>query len=198
MTCKVTFFGDSITQGANATDIYAPPHQPGYAGLVMSMLLASAKGISWEYRNNSVGGWSINNAVASYRYRVNDTRSDIIVLGFGMNDGGATPKKYGENFRSIISGIREKQPNTAIILVGPTRANPKSKVQSRRVASEYVRTLQDISRDYKNVAVADVTAAWDYLMRRKAYYDLTGNGLNHPNDFGHRVIAEVVLKALGL
>jgi hypothetical protein len=28
------------------------------------------------------------------------------------------------------------------------------------------------------------------------YYDVTGNGLNHPNDFGHRLYAQVVLAQL--
>jgi len=26
----------------------------------------------------------------------------------------------------------------------------------------------------------------------KTYFDITGNGVNHPGDFGHRVYAEVI------
>jgi hypothetical protein len=32
---------------------------------------------------------------------------------------------------------------------------------------------------------------------RKTYLSLTGNGLNHPNDFGHRLYADVVLAVIG-
>jgi len=28
---------------------------------------------------------------------------------------------------------------------------------------------------------------------RKTHHDLTGNGINHPNDFGHRLYAQVIL-----
>ena len=46
------------------------------------------------------------------------------------------------------------------------------------------------------VALADVTTIWSELLVRKSVYDLTGNGINHPNDFGHRVYADVILARL--
>ncbi len=36
------------------------------------------------------------------------------------------------------------------------------------------------------IAMADVTEVWNRMLQRKLDLDLTGNGLNHPNDFGHR------------
>jgi hypothetical protein len=42
-------------------------------------------------------------------------------------------------------------------------------------------------------ALADVTSMWTDLLARKGVHDLTGNGINHPNDFGHRVYAQVIL-----
>ena len=35
--------------------------------------------------------------------------------------------------------------------------------------------------------LADMTSIWEALLKRKTFYDLTGNGVNHPNDFGHCV-----------
>jgi hypothetical protein len=43
------------------------------------------------------------------------------------------------------------------------------------------------------VAVADLTSFWSVFLERKRFDDLTGNGVNHPNDFGHRVYAQVLL-----
>jgi hypothetical protein len=34
------------------------------------------------------------------------------------------------------------------------------------------------------------------LLKRKSFYDLTGNGVNHPNDFGHCVYAQTLLALL--
>ena len=47
------------------------------------------------------------------------------------------------------------------------------------------------------VALADATAVWERLLRHKHDFDLTGNGLNHPNDFGHRLYAQTVLAVIG-
>jgi hypothetical protein len=46
------------------------------------------------------------------------------------------------------------------------------------------------------VALADVTQVWTEMLRQKPDFDLTGNGLNHPNDFGHRLYAQALLQVL--
>jgi hypothetical protein len=45
-------------------------------------------------------------------------------------------------------------------------------------------------------ALADLTEVWEILLQRKHDLDLTGNGLNHPNDFGHRLYAQAILEFL--
>ena len=46
------------------------------------------------------------------------------------------------------------------------------------------------------MALADLTQMWSDLLQFKTYHDLTGNGVNHPNDFGHRTYAQVLLDVL--
>ena len=46
------------------------------------------------------------------------------------------------------------------------------------------------------VALADVTAVWEVMLKNKHDLDLTGNGLKHPNDFGHRLYAQAILSVL--
>ncbi|MED5284960.1 MAG: hypothetical protein VYC71_03240 [Planctomycetota bacterium] len=38
--------------------------------------------------------------------------------------------------------------------------------------------------------LADLTAVWGEMLKQKRL-GLTGNRINHPNDFGHRVYAQV-------
>jgi hypothetical protein len=45
-------------------------------------------------------------------------------------------------------------------------------------------------------ALADLTSLWADLLDRKSVHDLTGNGINHPNDFGHRLYAQTILGLL--
>jgi lysophospholipase L1-like esterase len=153
--------------------------------------------LMFESRNNAVGGWNSNNAVSAVEYRVNDKKSDLIVLAFGMNDDGIfKPNKYKTNMQTVISAIRAKQPGVPILLVSPLRANPSTLIQNRSNITGYAPALRELARDNASVAVADMTSARDMMMSRKNYLDVTGNGLNHPNDFGHRVLAEVVLTAI--
>ncbi len=37
---------------------------------------------------------------------------------------------------------------------------------------------------------------WDELLKRKRYVELSGNNLDHANDFGHRDLCAVLLSAL--
>ena len=46
------------------------------------------------------------------------------------------------------------------------------------------------------VAMADLSSVWEAMLSRKPFLDLTGNGVNHPNDFGHRLYAEVIFSLL--
>ncbi len=83
-----------------------------------------------------------------------------------------------------------------MLLVASSRANPESHTYNSWRITQYLNVLKEFSAHYPDVAVADVTRAWDFLLRSKAYLDVTGNRLNHPNDFGHRVMADVVLNAI--
>ena len=42
----------------------------------------------------------------------------------------------------------------------------------------------------------DVTTVWTTLLEHRGVLDLSGNGLNHLNDFGHRLYADVVLELI--
>ena len=85
-------------------------------------------------------------------------------------------------------------PDVEFVLVAPMLGNP-----------EWVHTPPEMFGRYRDalatlctpeVALADVTRLWEDLLRRKRYHDLTGNGVNHPNDWGHRLYAQVVLALL--
>jgi len=49
---------------------------------------------------------------------------------------------------------------------------------------------------YEKGAFTGAGSSRQGLLERKSVYDLTGNGINHPNDFGHRVYAQTILDQL--
>lgn len=193
---RVTIFGDSISEGANASGRYVYPHQPGYAGLIEAYLSVRYPS-KWAFRNTSSGGWDTRHAVRAFEYRALDNEADLFILAFGMNDASfSTPKEYEARLSEMVGRIKARYPASYILLVSSLSANPLwDKADSTRFKpfSNIVRTIA--SQDQK-IACADMFNTWSWLTGRKAYLDLTGNGVNHPNDFGYRVQADVVLNAI--
>ena len=61
----------------------------------------------------------------------------------------------------------------------------------------FVEKLYELEKKYPFVAVANLTQIHkDILATGKKYRDMTGNNINHPNDFIARVYAQVVLRTL--
>jgi acyl-CoA thioesterase-1 len=110
-----------------------------------------------------------------------------------MNDvGHRDPKWFGDQTRAILERIRAHDPATEVILIAPM---PGNGAWTATPHDMFPRDRDERRRVGPGVALADVTAVWDVLLRHEHDLDLTGNGLNHPNDFGHRLYAQAVLAA---
>lgn len=193
---NIVVLGDSISVGACASDFFhGPPFQPPYVGLVL-------EGLQVEYDDNvinlvnlSVGGklssWGVEQADGAAA-----EHPDLVLLAFGMNDasGDVPGKDYAANIRAIINTIKKSNPNAEFILVATMTANPHWSNAHQNAYTEYEKALRGMTGP--GVAVADVTAMWRDILEVKKFPDLTGNGVNHPNDFGYRVYAQVILSLL--
>jgi lysophospholipase L1-like esterase len=188
--------GDSISTGLDASGTAnAPPHQPGYPDLVAAQLEAAFGG-RVTVKNRAVAGWSVANGLADVDKLIAEM-PDLVLVAYGMNDvGRREPKWFGRQTKALLEKVRAALPDAEAILVSPMLGN-----------AEWVHTPRDMFPKYRDeltalagpgVAVADVTAAWEALLARKHFLDLTGNGLNHPNDCGHRVYAQAVVAAIGV
>jgi lysophospholipase L1-like esterase len=186
--------GDSISTGADASAISkAAPFQPGYPDLITSWLrIHTASEIT--LKNRAVGGWSVANGVEDLPNLLAES-PHLIIVAYGMNDvGRRDPKWYGERTRAIIEGIRSKLPESEIVLVSPMLGHAEWVHTPREMFPLYRDEL--IALTGHGIALADVTAIWQHLLIRKHDLDLTGNGLNHPNDFGHRLYAQAIVQLL--
>ena len=53
-----------------------------------------------------------------------------------------------------------------------------------------------LALEEEGTAVADLTSIHKYLITKKRYFDMTGNNVNHPNDFFARFYAQVILQTV--
>ena len=189
---KLVVLGDSISEGYCASGFFGgKPYQPPYPILVKEALQIKY-GARVVLKNFSVAGmtskWGVSMAPAVAR-----ETPDLVIIAFGMNDASArvSSKTYIQNISSIMAAVRQKNPEADFILVATMTANPEWTKTNPALYAEYRYCLSQLVGS--GVALADITSLWWNMLQLKTFVDLTGNGINHPNDFGHMVYAQVIL-----
>ena len=186
---KLVALGDSITQGFNASgfkESLAEPYQPAYPQLVANTLQKRC-GSTVTLVNFGVAGTEAGWGVEMVP-KVTAEKPDLVFLAFGMNDGGGYDKKMTKMRDDVIA----QNPDADIVMVSPMTMNPlfagaEGFVWKAKFLGELVK---------ENMALADVTAPWMEVLKKKNFSDISGNNVNHPNDFGHRLYAHVILDLL--
>lgn len=186
--------GDSISTGADASALAkTPPFQPGFADLVAAQLHATY-GSEITLKNRAVGGWSVANGLQDLDKLLAE-KPQLIVVAYGMNDvGRRDPAWFGEQTKALVERIRDSDSEPEVILVSSMLGHAEWVHTPREMFAKYRDELKKLTGP--GVALADVTALWALLLEHKHDLDLTGNGLNHPNDFGHRLYAQSILALL--
>ena len=191
---SIVMLGDSISAGANASALYdAAPYQPAFPELVRRHLTERFRN-TVELKNLAVGGtdtsWGLTQAD-----QVVAAQPHLVVIAFGMNDSaGRLPESYQQNIKKIIVAVREKLPDCEFVLVASMLGNRDWVRLKQESFPLYRDALRDLAEP--GIALADLTTIWTRFLELKKDWDQTGNGVNHPNDFGHRVYAQVITTLL--
>ena len=141
--------------------------------------------------NTAVGGKRSDWGLECAEERLSAYAPDLAVVAFGMNDG--TEKVPAKRFRENICGIREKalaaNKDTEFIFIATTLPNPES------VFDGYQRQYYDelVLCAGERDMVLNMTKLHSHLLERKRFIDMTGNNINHPNDFLIRIYAQAML-----
>lgn len=191
---SIVTLGDSISAGANASSLFnAAPFQPAWPELTRRHLAERFRG-QVEMKNLAVGGTDTGWGLTQID-KVLEAEPNLVILAFGMNDSaGRPPKSCHENTGNMIAGIREQRPECEFILVASMLGNRDWVRLKHESFPQYRDALNELVEP--GVAVADLTSIWTGFLDLKHDWDQTGNGVNHPNDFGHRVYAQVITTLL--
>ena len=187
---SIVLLGDSISTGCNASGwANVAPHQPPYQDLLLQHLKETySQNITLT--NLAVGGTSTPWGIS----RIPDVvaaKPDLVILAFGMNDSsGRSAAEYKSNIAEMIESTREASPETEFILIATMLGNSDWVTLKHDLFPQYRDALAELVQP--GIALADMTSIWAEMLKRKKDWDLTGNGVNHPNDFGHRVYAQVL------
>jgi lysophospholipase L1-like esterase len=187
---SIVLIGDSISSGCNASGWAGEtPFQPSFPGLLQRHLKVRYE-TTVRMVNPSVSGKDTR-WVLSTLDKVVEPRPDLVIVAFGMNDAaGRSAEEYKANTKAVIEKIRQSLPKTEFILVATMLGNRDWPKLKQELFPQYRNALKELCEP--GIALADMTSIWAEFLKRKQDWDLTGNGVNHPNDFGHRVYAQVL------
>ena len=180
---NIVLFGDSISNAANSS--YELGHE-GYRHWIKTVKkrIETHYGAQVGLVNASRSGYGTEWALIAIEEKVNCQETDLLIIAFGMNDGteGLSIEQFTENVKKLMKKASEKNPYIEFILV----ATPTPNAECGKLFKEqknYINGLKKLEQE--GVAVVNMTAVFDFLQKNKRYIEISGNNLNHPNDFGY-------------
>lgn len=184
--CDVTIvaFGDSITAGYAA--------RWGFPSFWKEMLQKKYPLARIEMINSGVSGDTTMDGVARLDWSVLSYEPDLVTINFGINDCVLRLglEEFEMNFVEMVRRIRAG-PGSEILLLS---SQPLETPPYDRMVLDYYEAIERVAREM-DVGFVDVYGAWmDRIKAGTPLSSLILPGLDHPNEAGHRIIAEELMK----
>lgn len=189
---KIVVYGDSISAGYNSSGMtLTTPFLPKFPDLVGEKLRRHYGG-EVEVINTAIAGMATGWGMENAKVRAGEYKPDLCIIAFGMNDGGRNGldgERFGKNIAKIKELILECSPETEFILCATTMPN-----MVLRDFYGYQDKYYDVLKamECPGTAIASFYHMQQALLERKRFMDMTGNNVNHPNDFMVRMHAQVL------
>ena len=179
---NVVFFGDSIFTGCDSSKMYNREPFQGSFPDYFKQVIEEKYGIHVKRYNPSVGGmdsvWGVQNI-----QEVTSKQPDMVFIGFGMNDGGKSGKQVRRNIERMMDSVREQYPDCEFVVVAPMVPNAEAGFLSTQ--GEFPESFGKLAGE--GVAFVDMFSFHSKLLERKDFVSMSGNNINHPNDWLIRV-----------
>ena len=140
-----------------------------------------------------ISGWRICDLLRDLEWSLLQHRPHVVSLHFGMNDcndGEPGLIEFRQSYLAVIDRVRSHCGSTVIVHT-PNPVLPEDAIRSRQLPA-YVDTMREIAGAASAIMI-DHFAHWEdqYIFHWLA-------DAIHPNEFGHRAMAHLLLQELGL
>ena len=194
---KVVVTGDSVAQGCSSSGFFKhEPNFPTWAELIKTGL-ESKYDSTVTVDNQSLGGmtsdWGSADAQTAKMKKANP---DLLIIHFGINDCGSnnSANAFKDNIEKIIMDVQGANPNCEVIII--KAFTPAPSAYDLKTFEKYWAKADALAESCDNVYTLDMYTLSKTLLETKKYTDVTGNGINHLNDFSVRLYAMNILSAL--
>ena len=192
---RIALYGDSISCGYDCSGFYhTAPYQPIWPELVMCHF--ERAGIPCSLVNGSKAGADTAWAISHFSDQLPPSEPDLLILAWGMNDR-CPGNMYYMKTQQLLAVAHTYYPHAEILLVATTLPHPLTATPPIYFTSfqhEYATQLQTLCGS--GIGIADVQSVQKAVMKKKRFVDISGNWLNHPNDYLARIQAQTVCAAL--
>ena len=175
----IIFFGNSLTAGYGVDPLQAFP------ALIQKKI--DSLHLTYKAINAGVSGETSSGGLARIDWILRQA-PDVFVLELGGNDGlrGIPLSETKKNLQAIITRVREKRPDTKIIIAGM--------MMPPNLGQQYTREFQSI---YPNLAKNNQASLIPFLLEGVGgEVELNQADGIHPTAEGHRIVAENVWKVV--
>ncbi len=195
---KIVCWGDSVTVGGDSSG-----PETRYSSVFAKRLAARYPDKNINVETIAVGGSHSRQWLWPKKYpgregcdwqRIADAKPDLVTLEF-VNDAGLSGAAFEQVYDEILSRVQDL--GAELILITPHFTKPEMMgFKSLRQAESraYVLALREYAAKH-NLALADASARWEHLWKEGLpYVTLLRNGINHPDDRGHAMFADELMK----
>lgn len=190
-TINLFYFGDSIFTGCDSSGMYKrEPFQHSFPEFTKQVLEATYGGRVKLY-NPSVGGMQSDWGVQQIETLVCDRADpDLVVIGFGMNDA-FNGRVSANNVKKMIETVRARFPDCEFVVVACMVPNAAAGFLTNQPSQP--RAYEKLVEETEGCAFVNMYACHEKLLENKDFISMSGNNINHPNDFLIRVYAQQIL-----
>lgn len=188
---KICATGDSVMEGCSSSKKFNhEPFMDNFMTLTVQELKRAYNNENITLSNQAVGGMASGwGAEDAQTLKLANEHPDLLYIHFGINDLGSqnSAESYYINIKKIIDDVHGVTPDCEVVLIKAFNANPD--IYDQAGFERYWAKLDQLASENANVYTLDMFSQSLALIAAKDYYSVTGNGINHVNDFSARLYA---------
>lgn len=194
---NIVVTGDSVAEGCSSSGhMKREPYMDNWATQLQKGLQEKYTG-TINLSNQAVGGkTSLWGCDAPQVNKIKAANPDVVFIHFGINDLGSSysPIAFMDNINALILEVQGANPDCEFVIIKAFTPNGISYDQN--TLATYWKRMDDLAKTVDNVYTLDMFTQSMSMLKVKKYMDVTGNGINHVNDFTSRLYTMNLLGAL--
>ncbi|HTN06508.1 SGNH/GDSL hydrolase family protein [Agriterribacter sp.] len=188
-TVNLVFHGHSVPAGYFKTPVVNTPD--AYPYQVLKALKTAYPYAVINIINTSIGGENAESGAKRFATDVLIHKPDVLFIDYALNDRGIGLDKAKASWENMIKQAQEK--NIKIILLTPSPDTSVHIMEPGNVLEKHALQIKSLAKKY-GIGLADSYAAFKQVANSGDSMNTYMAQINHPNEKGHALIAEAILK----